>query len=160
MWWQDQFLRRGGSDSTGRLELLVKLIYVSTLALPRPLLRTQKLWCLKKKKKINPMKKYNCFISWFLFKISGWYCLCLETTWLEYIIFQNLLQGNLCYLFCCSGNLFLVLNELTKIEFMALSSIEAELRHFPRNKIPVWSIFTRGPIIAFIYYWELIFPVM
>lgn len=75
-------------------------------------------------KKNNPMRIHNCVISWFLFKISGWYCLRLEATWLKYMIFQNLLQGSICDLFCCAGNLLLVLNELTKIEFMALFSIE------------------------------------
>lgn len=98
----------------------MKLICVYTCSAPS-LNRTQKLQCWKKKN--NPMRIHNCVIAWFLFKISGWHCLRLETTWLKYMIFQNLLQGNLCDLFCSAGNLLLVLNELTKIEFMALFSI-------------------------------------
>lgn len=80
------------------------------------------------KKKKQPQNKKTpweyttrLFLGFFLKSVVD---TCLETTWLEYIIFQNLLQENLCYLFHCSGNLFLVLNELTKIEFIALFSIE------------------------------------
>lgn len=59
-------------------------------------------------KRINAMRIYNYIISWFLFKISGWTdsVFVWKTHELEYIAFQNLLQGNLCCLFCCSASLF------------------------------------------------------
>ena len=67
------------------------------------------------------MKIYSYVISLFLFKVRGW----TDTVFLwkihelEYVVFQNLL-------FCCSGSLSLVLNELTKTEFVALFHIELQ----------------------------------
>lgn len=121
MWWEDWTLRRGGSYPTGRLGWLVKRMHRCFLS---PTLY-QGCWssCLRRrKKKIQPTKIYNYVISLFLFKISGWTDIVFvqKIHELEYIVFQNLL-------FCCSGSLFLVLNELTKTEFMALFSIE--LKH-------------------------------
>lgn len=66
------------------------------------------------------------YLGFYLNSVVGQCCL-WQIQELEYIVFPNLLQGNLCNLLYCSDILFLVLNWLTKIEFMAL--FYPELKH-------------------------------
>ena len=79
------------------------------------------------KKKLTPWEYTTViYLGFFLNSVVGQCCL-WQIQELEYVVFPNLLQGNLCNLLYCSGNLFLVLNGLTKIEFMAL--FNSELKH-------------------------------
>ena len=144
MWWEVWIFKRT-SDPIVRLGLLVKLIYIS----PRGLCLSpyQGSWSFNfLKKMLTPWEYITIiYLSFFLNLVVGKCCL-WQIQGLEYIVFPNLLQGNLCNLLYCSGNLFLVLNELTKIEFMALFNYELkQLRLCPRNITPVWSIFTLEP---------------
>lgn len=120
----------------------------------------QGLGSLKLKQKKNCMRIYNWFISWFLFKISGWY------------LFGNYMIRIYNFSESFTGKSMLLISLLWQSLFSTKWTnknriygpfqdwMEAQLRRFPRNKTPVWSIFTLGLIIAFIYYCEFIFPVM
>ena len=126
MWWEVWILRRA-SDPIVRLGVLVKLIYISPCGPHLALTKEAEVPIFFFKKKLTPWEYTTViYLGFFLNSVVGQCCL-WQIQELEYVVFPNLLQGNLCNLFYCSGNLFLVLNGLTKIEFMAL--FNSELKH-------------------------------
>ena len=126
MWWEFWILRRRASDPIGRLWLLVKLIYISPCG-PHLALTKEAEVRIFFFLKLTPWEYTTIiYLGFYLNSVVGQCCL-WQIQELEYIVFPNLLQGNLCNLLYCSDNLFLVLNWLTKIEFMAL--FYPELKH-------------------------------
>lgn len=126
MWWEVWILRRA-SDPIVRLGVLVKLIYISPCGPHLALTKEAEVPIFFFKKKLTPWEYTTViYLGFFLNSVVGQCCL-WQIQELEYVVFPNLLQGNLCNLLYCSGNLFLVLNGLTKIEFMAL--FNSELKH-------------------------------